>query len=108
MLAALHGKAISAHAAFLAKEQAAGPIARGAAGQSVENNARAAALVAMAELSSRRGATSAALAEIDQIAAEAAAALSADPALVAVQAEVAALLDQEDAAIARLWAAMGR
>lgn len=107
MLAALRDNAFSAHAAFLRKEQAAGPIASAAAGQSIESAARARALVTMADLRSQRGATSAALAQIDLLTAEAASVLAPDPALVALQAEVAALLAREDAGIARLWQAMG-
>ncbi len=107
-IAALRGRAQSAHAAFLAQESATAPLARAASGQSVETNARAAALVAMADLSTKRGATSAVLADLDLLTVDAATALSADPALSATQAEVAALLAREDAAMARLWEAMGR
>ncbi len=106
-LAALRSKAQSAHAAFLTQESAAAPLARAAAGQSIETNARAAALTALAELTSRRGATSAVLADLDLLSVEAATALAADPALSATQTEVAALLAREDAGIARLWEAMG-
>lgn len=105
-LSALRNKATDTHAAFLRQESAAERLARAAAGQSVETNVRAAALVAMAELSSRRGATSAVLADLDLLAVDAATALAPDPALTAVQAEVAALLVREDAGIARLWEAM--
>jgi hypothetical protein len=107
MLAALRDNAMSEHAAFLAKEQAVGPIARAAAGQSIESTARARALVAMADLRSQRSATSAALAEIDLLVAEADSVLAPDPALVAVQAEITVLLARQDAAIAQLWDAMG-
>lgn len=106
-LAALRSKAQNAHAAFLTQESAAAPLARAAAGQSIETNARAAAMVAMADLSSKRGATSAVLADLDLLSVEAATALAADPALSATQTEVAELLAREDAGIARLWEAMG-
>jgi len=105
-LAVLQDKAAAAHAAFLAQEPAAARIARAAAGQSVETNARAAALVAMADLSSRRGATSAVLADLDLLAVAASTALTPDPALTAAQAEVAALVAREDAGIARIWEAL--
>lgn len=106
-LAALRSTAMRAHAAFLTQETATAPLARAAAGQSIDTNARAAALVAMAELTSQRSATAAVLADLDLLVAEAATALFPDPALMATQAEVAALLAREDAGIARLWDAMG-
>lgn len=106
-LAALRERALSAHAAFLAHVPATDRLARAAAGQSFETNARAAALVAMADLSAKRGATSAVLADLDFLAVEAAITLAPDPALSAVQTEVAALLAREDAGIAQLWEAMG-
>lgn len=106
-LAALRDKALRAHAAFLEQEPATQRIARAAAGRSVETNARAAALVAMADLSAKRGATSAVLADLDLLAADAATGLVPAPELIAVQTEVAALIAREDAAIARLWEAMG-
>lgn len=106
-LAALRDRALSAHAAFEAQEGTAASLARAASGQSVETNARGAALVALADLSSKRGATSAVLADLDLLHAEAATALAPAPALAAVQTEIAALLAREDAAIARLWETMG-
>ena len=106
-ISALRDRANAAHAAFLASESAAQRLARSAAGRSVETNARAAALVAMADLSSQRGVTSAVLADLDLLSAAASTELAPDPALDAVQAEVAALVAGEDAAIARLWEMMG-
>lgn len=106
-LAALRDKALGAHAAFLSQEPTTERLARAAAGQSIETDARAAALVAMADLSAKRGATSAVLADLDLLAVDAAAGLAPDAALYAAQTEVAALLAREDAAIARLWEAMG-
>lgn len=110
-LAALRAKAAAAHAGFLQREANIAKIAPAAAGQaagqSVESNARAAALVAMADLTSQRGATSAVLAELDLLAADAATALSPDPALVATQTDVAALIARQDAGIAQLWEIIG-
>ena len=107
MIAALRDRANAAHAAFLASESTAQRLAGSAAGLPVENNTRAAALVAMGDLSSRRGVTSAVLADLDLLAADAATMLNPDPALTAAQAEVAALVAREDAGMARLWEMMG-
>ena len=106
-LAALRDKAATAHAGFLQREADITRIARSAAGQSVESNARATALVAMADLTSQRGATSAVLADLDLLAAEGATTLNPDPALVAIQTEVAALIARQDAGIAQLWDIIG-
>lgn len=107
-LVALRDKATAAHAAFTAQERVAAPLARAAAGQSIESRTRAAAIVALADLRSRRGATSLVLADLDLLHAETATALASDPALSAVQAEVTVLLAREDEALAQLWQAMGR
>jgi hypothetical protein len=92
-----------ADAAFAARADEAGALARAAAGQSAESSARAAALIALADLDSQRGKTASALAALDVLAAEAANALSPDPALTAAQTDVAATLAREDAVIAQLW-----
>lgn len=107
-LSALREAASGAHAAFVERESATQRLARAAAGRSVETNARAAALVAMADLSAKRGATASVLADLDLLAVNAASALAADPALVALQTEVAAMVAREDAGIAQLWAVMGQ
>lgn len=106
-LAKLRDAAAASHAAFVTQQTAAARLVRGAAGQPFESNARAAALVALAELDSRRAVTAGSLAAIDRIAAEAGAALSADPAIDAAQNEIEALVASEDAGITRLWASMG-
>ena len=106
-LAELRDAGLAAHSAFLAQESTTAPLARAAAGQPFESNARAAALVAMADLDARRAAMAGTLAALDSLAADAAAALSPDPALSAVQSEIAALLARQDQGIARLWETMG-
>ncbi len=106
-LAELRAAAASSNSAFSARESDAARLARAAAGQPFESDARAAAIVALADLDSKRAATAGTLATLDGLAAEAAGALSPDPALVAAQGEVAALLARQDAAIARIWGAMG-
>lgn len=106
-LAELRDAASAADRAFAARESEAARLVRTAAGQPFESNARASALVALADLDAQRGKTAGALAALDALAADAAGALSPDPALTAAQSEVAAVLAREDAAIARLWAALG-
>lgn len=106
-VAQLRAAGTAAHADFVAQEPSAARLARAAAGQPIESNARAAALVALADLDAKRAVTASTLAAVDALAAEAAGALAADPALGAVQGEIAALLANEDEAIARLWEVMG-
>jgi len=106
-IAALRSAAIAAHRDFERGAADAERLVRAGAGQSVETAARARALVALAELSSQRGATSAVLADLDLLAVAAASALAPDPALFAAQTEVADLVAREDAALARLWERMG-
>lgn len=106
-LAELRGAAAGADRAFTAREGEVARLARAAAGQPAESGARAAALVALAELDRHRGRTASALAALDSLAAEAAGALSPDPALDEAQSEVAAVLAREDAGIARLWEVIG-
>lgn len=106
-IAELRKAAADADAAFTARAVEAERLARAAAGQPFESNARAAAMVALADLDAQRGKTAGALAALDALAAEAAAALSPDPAVTALQSEVAAVLAREDAGIARLWEVMG-
>jgi hypothetical protein len=96
-----------ADAAFTARKDEATRLVRVAAGQPVESNARAAALVELAALDTLRGQTASALAMLDVLAAEASGALSEDAALSVTQAQVAATLAREDAYIARLWDEMG-
>ena len=106
-IAALVARANAAHGAFTAQQGETERRARAAAGQGIESNARAAALVTMADLSSQRGATSAVLADLDLLAVEASNRLASDPTLDSARAEVAALLASEDAMIAKLWEVMG-
>jgi hypothetical protein len=106
-LARLRERAAAAHAVFLGQESQTAPIARSGAGLGVESKPRAAALIAMADLTSKRHATAAVLADLDLLAATGATNLTQDPALIAAQAEVAALVAREDAAMARLWEILG-
>lgn len=106
-LAELRGAAAASDSAFSARESDAARLARAARGQPFESDARAAAMVALADLDSKRAATAGTLATLDGLAVEASTALSPDPAVVAAQGDVAALLARQDASIARLWEIMG-
>lgn len=106
-LSALLDRAAAADRAFIDKQPAAATLARAAAGQPVESNARAAALVAMADLASRRGATSAVLADLDALAAESAASFAPAQDIEAARRTVAALVAGQEAAMTRLWTVIG-
>ncbi len=106
-IAELRAAAAAADSAFTARSDEAARLARAAAGQPFESNARAAAIIALAELDTQRGKTAGALAALDSLAAEAAGALSPDPALAQAQGDIAATLARQDASIARLWGTMG-
>jgi hypothetical protein len=106
-IAELRAAAEESHAAFVRQEPGAAQLARAAAGQSADSSARAAALMAIAELDAARARTASTLAKVDVLAAEAAGALAPEPALGAVQTELAALLARQDEGIARIWEAMG-
>lgn len=106
-IAELRAAAAAADSAFSARQGEAARLARAAAGQPFESKARAGALVAIADLDSKRAATAGALATLDSLAAEAATALSPEANVVAAQSDIAATLARQDAAIARLWEVMG-
>lgn len=107
-LAALRDKATRAHDTFARQQSAAMPLARAAAGQPVESNTRAAALVAMAGLASTRGATSTVMADLDLLAADAATAFAPMAEIEVARAEVLALIEREDSAMAQLWEILGQ
>lgn len=102
-ISALVSAATRAHRGFLAEADAARQVVRAAAGQNIENPARARALVALASLASRRAATLGSLAELDQITAGAAAALAPDQSAETARTAVLALVEAENAALGRLW-----
>jgi hypothetical protein len=66
-LSALLDRALAADREFTGQQTAATALARDAAGQPVESNSRARALVAMADLAAKRGVTSAVLADLDAL-----------------------------------------
>jgi len=108
MLSELVSRATEAHTRFTGREPAAGQLARAAAGRSIESDRRAAALVAMADLTAQRGATSAVLADLDELAVEASISFAPGPQIDAARTEVLALVARQDAAIARLWETIGQ
>jgi hypothetical protein len=93
---------------FTRQQPVAAQLARAAAGQSVESNARARALVAMADLAATRGATSAVLADLDRLVADSAVSFAPAGEIEATRTQVLALVEQQDAAMARLWEVMGQ
>lgn len=105
-IAALRDKADSAHAAFIRQQPATERLARAAAVQPGESTARAAALVAMADLSAQRGAVAIVLADLDLLAADAATTFAPAAEIEVARAAVLALIASEDAALAQLWESM--
>jgi hypothetical protein len=83
-------------------------LARAAAGQGVESNARARALVAMADLAAKRGATTTVLADLDQLAANSAVTFAPAAEVEAARTRLLGLVEAQDAAMARLWEDMGQ
>lgn len=106
-IAALLAAARTAHVRFAALERDVAGLMAAARGLSVENDTRARAMLALADLTARRGATSSALADLDLLAAEAATTFAPADAIEDARRQVAALVASEDAAIARLTAQMG-
>jgi hypothetical protein len=105
---ALVARAVEADGAFARQRPAAERLAQSAAGQPVESNVRAAALVAMADLAAKRGAASAVLADLDQLAAQSAIAFAPEHEIELARDKVATLVAGQDAVIARLWKEMGQ
>jgi hypothetical protein len=107
-LAELSARAARANDDFTRQQPVAAQLARAAAGQGVESNARARALVAMADLAAKRGATSAALADLDLLVADSAISFAPAQEIEAARARVLAFVEGQDAAMARLWEVMGQ
>jgi hypothetical protein len=107
-LAELLARAVAADEAFARQQPGAARLASAAAGQPVESNARAAALVAMADLAARRGTTTAVLADLDRLAADSAVAFAPAQEIETARTQVIALVAGQDRALARLWEVMGQ
>lgn len=107
-VAGLRQSAESAHASFARKQPAAAALVARARGQAADSSARAAALVALADLTAQRSATFVPLGELDRLAAQTAAEYGDTAAITTAQAAVAALIDSEDAALDALWRELGQ
>ena len=107
-LARMVEDAVKSHAEFVARETVTARAVRAAAGQSDDSDARTRALVALADLISRRGATMATLADLDILAAAAATTLAPTDTIDAARARVLTLVETENAALARLWGEIGQ
>jgi len=108
VLTELVDRALATNASFTRLQAAAARLAKSAVGQPEESNARAAALVAIAELAVQRAATAAVLAELDVLAADSAARFAPAQEIEAARAQVLALVEAQDAAMAQLWEEIGQ
>ncbi len=106
-LAAMVGQAATANANFVRQETAAARLARAAAGRPIESDARAAALVAMADLAALRGTTTTVLAELDQLVVTAATTFAPVQEIEVARTQVLAMVAEQNAAIERLWETLG-
>lgn len=107
-IAALRQQAETAFDAFAQKQPGAANLVARARGQGMESDARARALVALADLTSLRSATFVPLGELDLLAAEAAAAYGETAPITAAQTAVLALVERQDAALGSLWGELGQ
>lgn len=107
-IAKLVEQASESHRAFRAAQPSAGRLVSGARGTSTESDARAQALVALADLTSMRSNTAITLGDIDLLAAQGKTEFSTSSDLEAAQVLVADLVDQQDRALAALWGQLER
>ena len=99
-------RASESHRAFVAARPTANGLVRGARGSSAESNARARALIALADLTSKRSDTAIPLGDLDLLVAEAQTTLAPHEDIVAARTLVADLVRQQDSTLAELWAEM--
>lgn len=107
-VAAIRSAAETAFADFARQQASTAALVGRARGQSAESDARARALVALADLSSRRSATFVHLGDLDLLAAESALAFGAGGEVQAARGAVLAMVEQQDRALATLWTEMGQ
>ncbi len=107
-IAQLVEQASESHKAFLSAQSSAGRLVSGARGTSTESDARARALVALADLTSKRSDTAIALGDIDLLAAQGKTEFSTSGDLEAAQTLIADIVDQQDRALAALWGQLER
>jgi len=105
-LAKLVTEATESHRAFIVARPNASGLVDGARGTATESDARARALIALADLTSKRSDTAIPLGDLDLLAAEARTTLAPYSEIVAARALVAGLVDQQDRTLAELWAKM--
>lgn len=106
-IAAIRAAAESAFANFTRQQPGAAAIVSRARGQSLENDTRGRAIVALADLSTQRSATYVHLGDLDQLAAQGTVDYKRTDAIDAARSEVAAMIAQQDKVLADLWAEMG-
>jgi len=99
-------QATESHQAFITARPAASGLVRSARGSGAESDARARALVALADLASKRSETAIPMGDLDLLAAEARTTFAPHEEIVAARALVAGLVSQQDRALAELWAEM--
>ncbi len=102
-LAALRSAAQGADARFARQQTGTAALVTRARGQPIESDARARAVVALAELSSLRSATFGPLGDLDLLAADRAAALARSDAIDTLRSEVLAMIARQDAILSALW-----
>jgi alkylhydroperoxidase family enzyme len=107
-IAALQQSAEDAFARFTRQQPAAAALVARARGQSAESDARARALVALADLTTFRSATFVPLGELDALAADAAADFGETAPIAAAQARVLAMIAQQDASLGAMWGELGQ
>lgn len=107
-VAGIVAEATEAHRRFTANEPGAQRLVNAARGSSRESNARSAALVALADLTSLRGQTVIALASLDDLATEAETTFAPTQEIRAAQNRVTQLVSEQDATIDSLGATLGQ
>lgn len=107
-IAAIRQAAGATFAAFARGQASAAASVGRARGQSADSNLRGQALVALADLSSRRSATFVHLGELDMLAGASAVAYKPTEEIDAARDDVAAMIAQQDKVLAALWAEMGQ
>jgi hypothetical protein len=107
-IAALVTRAEQSAAAFAKQQPESIALVRRARGQGGDSAARAAALVALADLTALRSATFVPLGELDLLAAEASANYGDTAPIAAAQTAVLAQIARQDAALSALWQELGQ
>jgi len=107
-VAAIRDEARGTLAGFTRQQAGTATLVGRARGQSPDSEARGRALVALADLASRRSATFVHLGDLDLLAADAAIDFGMTKEIEAARAEVLGMVEQQDRALAALWTEMGQ